>query len=525
MDIANLHYFNKSDSAKIINSIKSERQRLINLLMLDCGLRVSEAVSLRYDNFDFKNKTLIVKSLKKRSEKPVYRSIPLSDRLYSQLADYVYKRKNVQPETFLFPGSNDDRHVTRFAVNRYLNRLATREHIHHLHPHALRHSFATQHLSEGTPLENIKTMLGHSSYNTTLIYAHIPEQILRQNIDNVTTAKPPLFTRMVRMLNPKPQKAINISFHSGNVSIGRNDEMETIVQNLARGINTLVLGTIGVGKSHLLRQVQAAVANAGENQNHSSNSLQTLQPLYPKVLKFDDIGNIKTSLANMLLYLYNNDKETIFNLIYKDFDKSKAIERITRESTKNLCNQIKKITQKHEYIIMVDTLDDITNKAVRVLEELKDHFIIIGAAREVKVDKSSFLWNFDIVRLKPLPRTQAIELIYRLSSNLQVDDFDLFKNHIYEQTNGNPRAIYEICDRYHKEPVLSTARIRAIRHTGAIPEVDCTLIILIFLAVVACLRYLNHEVENNSMRLIGGAAMVLLIISRYFMKSTKKKFI
>jgi site-specific recombinase XerD len=42
-----------------------------------------------------------------------------------------------------------------------------------LHPHALRHSFATHHLSAGSSLAEIKTMLGHQNFNTTLIYAEI----------------------------------------------------------------------------------------------------------------------------------------------------------------------------------------------------------------------------------------------------------------------------------------------------------------------------------------------------------------
>jgi site-specific recombinase XerD len=44
-----------------------------------------------------------------------------------------------------------------------------------LHPHALRHSFATHHLSAGSSLAEIKTMLGHQNFNTTLIYAETEE--------------------------------------------------------------------------------------------------------------------------------------------------------------------------------------------------------------------------------------------------------------------------------------------------------------------------------------------------------------
>jgi integrase len=51
-----------------------------------------------------------------------------------------------------------------------------------LHPHALRHSFATHHLSAGSSLAEIKTMLGHQNFNTTLIYAEIPTEELRHRV-------------------------------------------------------------------------------------------------------------------------------------------------------------------------------------------------------------------------------------------------------------------------------------------------------------------------------------------------------
>ena len=491
--------------------------------MLDCGLRVSETVSLRYENFNFKNKCLTVKSLKKRG-KTNYRIVPLSDRLYAALADFVAARKNIKPSDFLFNGQKEEAHLTRFAVNKYLSRTAQRENISNLHPHALRHSFATQHIASGTPLENIKTMLGHGSYNTTLIYAHIPQEILRKNIEAVSNAKPSFFRRLIStFIPPKAAPRINISFHAGNLSIGRNNELDALFKNVTAGVNTLVLGSIGSGKSHLLRQLQSNITTVPNVP--SVPAVPTISTQQTKILKFDDVANIKQSLANLLLFLYNNDKQKVFDVVYPDFDKSKFAERITRDSVRSLCNQIIRITAKREYILLIDSLDNITAKAVQTLEYLKDHFVIVAAAREIKMDKSSFLWNFDMMKLKNLPRPQALDLIHRLSYNLQVDDFDLFKNHIYEQTDGNPRAIYEMCDRYQKEPVLSVARIRAVRHVGAVPELDCTVIVLIFLACIACLRYLNHEVENGSFRFIGGVALVLLIISRYFVKAAKRKFV
>ncbi|MDG2275323.1 MAG: site-specific integrase, partial [Flavobacteriaceae bacterium] len=85
-----IKFLNKTQSEKLLETIKLQRHKIIVLLMLDCGLRVSETITLRYSNFDFKNKLVVVESLKKRS-KSLKRKVPLSNRLYQELAKYLSK--------------------------------------------------------------------------------------------------------------------------------------------------------------------------------------------------------------------------------------------------------------------------------------------------------------------------------------------------------------------------------------------------------------------------------------------------
>ena len=224
----------------------------------------------------------------------------------------------------------------------------------------------------------------------------------------------------------------------------------------------------------------------------------------------------------MLLYILKTDQQGVYNFLFPGFDYSRALQHISRDTVQNIANRIVEITPRKYYTLLIDNVDAVTPKAAKVLEIFKDHFTIITGAREVSVKRSSFLWNFDIIRLKELDRDNSMKLIQALSTGIQVQDYNLFRNHIYEQTNGNPRAIYEIIDRYKKEPVISNQVVRQIRHTGALSEIDCSFAILLFLACVACLRYLNHEVENASFRVIGGIGLVLLFLSRYVFRFTRK---
>ncbi len=502
IDNREIHFLDKKHCNLLIDNVSNIRHKLIILLLLDCGLRVSEAVSLRLNNFDFKKRTLRVQSLKKRQDKS-YRVIPLSTRLYNCMAEYLYKQK-LNNDDYLFSGLNGNDHMRRETVNRFLDRYKYKLNIPNLHPHALRHTCATQHLANGTPLENIKELLGHKKYDTTLIYAHIPEEILRNNISKVTEGPKSIFHRLWYWLFPQPHKIINVNTSLSQLpTIGREKESEQITNYINRDINTLILGDIGTGKSHLL-----SVASPEK-----------------VVLKLDDTENIKKSLVYLLLYLLDNDKEAFKNLIFNDLPLDKIRVKLNRESVKNLCEEIKKLTEPKEYILMIDSLDKVTPKAIKVLEELKDQFTILGAAREIPINKTSFLWNFEIVRLKPLERRDALDLIHKLSYDLDIEDYELFRNHVFEQSNGNPRVIYELIDRYRKEPIISNEVVREIRHFGSLREFDMSIIVIIFIASLALLRYLSREVDNESYRFIGGAAMILLIVSRYFFSYSKRKLL
>ena len=211
--------------------------------------------------------------------------------------------------------------------------------------------------------------------------------------------------------------------------------------------------------------------------------------------------------------------------MYGDIDHDKMVLKMNRSSTKNLCDEIKKIVDDKEYILTIDRVDSITPGGVQFLEEIKDTFVIFCTARVVKLDRSSFMWNYDRLVLKPLSRTRSFELINKISYDLNAEDYDLLRNHVFEQSNGNPRVIFECIDRYRKEPVITNEVIREIRHTASLKEIDMTFIIFIGFGLMYLLRYMSKEVDNDSFRFIGGVALVLTLLSRQLLGFTKRKFL
>lgn len=74
----------------LLQHTQNPKHKACLLLMLDAGLKVSESVSLRYQDFDFKEKLIHVKPPSKKGQQ---RTIPISPRLYQTLAHYIQKQK------------------------------------------------------------------------------------------------------------------------------------------------------------------------------------------------------------------------------------------------------------------------------------------------------------------------------------------------------------------------------------------------------------------------------------------------
>jgi hypothetical protein len=505
VDDRDIHFLNANQANMLLKaSDKNIRQKVLLLLMLDAGLRVSEAVNIKLSDFDFRKRTITVFSLKKRN-KTKYRQVPLSERLFRALSEYIKTMRDVKPDNWLFPSPSkekENKHISRFAVNKYLSRKKKKLNIENLHPHALRHTFATSLVSEDTPINEVADLLGHESMNTTRIYTHIPTERLRKSVQRAANRHGDgrnWFSRLFARKLP----AVYIPPAGTGTVIGRNEELMKISDHINKGTNVCLIGLVGTGKKTLL------------------DSIQTEK----KILTFDDMSSIKKSLVFMLLYLYKNNMEAVQGVLLESFDLDKAEAKLSRQTVGTLCDEIKKVSSPKEYILKIRSMDNMTSSAMRTIELLKDHFVIITAAREVPVNKASFLWNFEKIKVGNLSRTHAFELIHKLSYDLEIGDYELYRNHILEQTAGNPRAIFEMVERYRREPVLIAETIRSVTHRGPLRDIDFSYVVIFFIASLAVFRYMTSEFDNPGLRVIGGMSMILLLLSRSIYSKTKRKYI
>lgn len=494
-------FLTRGQQEALLEVVDNPQHRLLILLMLDAGCRVTEARTRRWEDCDFRARTVKVDSLKKRkTAKSTARIIPMSERLYQAFDELL--RTGVSPKGFVFPGS-DNGHIGRSTVNMMLKRLAERApQVGDVHPHLLRHTFATNLSANGTELNDIRQLLGHEKHDTTLIYTHADPERLRQQIDAVAP-RPSFWQRLRKQLFPKRRTLINLVTPDTDFLIGRDKELKQIQGLISRGISVIITGPTGIGKTHLLQSL----------------NFQT------PTLVMDDCSDMKASLKAAILFVCG-DKETAAAQMFRTSDVKAVETKLSALSVANLVQTLKDVTKQHEYLLKIGHIDGITPKVVKVLEELKDHFTIITTARGIKMESASFAWSFEKVELPPLARPDSLRMVYRLISDCEVSDMDTVMTKVYETADGNPRKIRELCERLRREPFIdadTTTEITDSYLGRQVEEFDFSVILLVILGGFVLLRYYGRETGERDLQFIGAVIMLVMMFARSFFRANRRK--
>lgn len=149
------------------------RNRSILELLYSSGLRVSEAASLQLASVDFQNEILRVvgKGSKERVVPAGKPALKLLQRYIDTARPKLCAAAPGSPYVFV---SNHARKLDRERIWQIVKLAAVRAGIgKNIHPHSLRHSFASHLLAHGADLRVIQEMLGHANISTTEIYTHV----------------------------------------------------------------------------------------------------------------------------------------------------------------------------------------------------------------------------------------------------------------------------------------------------------------------------------------------------------------
>ena len=162
----------------LLNQNLTNLQRVIAELLYGCGLRVSELVNLKTNDYDLNSKFLECTGKGSKD-----RIVPMGKKAIKAIKeflperDYNMQKYNIQSKFLLI--NEHGKHVTRQEVYTFIHEQGKKLHK-SISPHTLRHTFATHLLENGADLRVVQELLGHSNVSTTQLYTHISKKRLKE---------------------------------------------------------------------------------------------------------------------------------------------------------------------------------------------------------------------------------------------------------------------------------------------------------------------------------------------------------
>jgi integrase/recombinase XerC len=162
------------------SSVLEIRDLAIFELCYSSGLRLSELTALNINDLDLLDQSLIVRHGKGNKS----RYLPIGSKAVNALQRWLYYRTAITMEELALFTSKQGKRLTQRSVQLRLEQWCKKKGLtEHVHPHMLRHSFASHLLESSQDLRAVQELLGHSNIGTTQIYTHLDFQHLASVYD------------------------------------------------------------------------------------------------------------------------------------------------------------------------------------------------------------------------------------------------------------------------------------------------------------------------------------------------------
>ena len=167
----------QEEVAQLIQAASTSFHRTLLMTLYATGARNAELTRLKFSDVDSKRMVIHIQGGKGRKD----RDVVLSPKLLEELREHWHRLRR-KPRVWLFPGDHDhcaDHPIDTKTVWHACQRAAQRAGIQKgVHPHTLRHCFATHLLEAGADLRTIQILLGHNDLKETTRYLHLSQRHL-----------------------------------------------------------------------------------------------------------------------------------------------------------------------------------------------------------------------------------------------------------------------------------------------------------------------------------------------------------
>jgi integrase/recombinase XerD len=158
----------KEETQLLFSTLSNKKHLLMITLMYSAGLRVNELVHLKVQDFQLDKNFGWVREGKGGKD----RLFIIAKRMKHDLVEWI-KENNLLEKNWLFRGRGKT-HITTRTIQAIVKQMKKKAKLSkNVHPHTLRHSFATHLIENDYAITDVQSLLGHSSPETTMMYTHM----------------------------------------------------------------------------------------------------------------------------------------------------------------------------------------------------------------------------------------------------------------------------------------------------------------------------------------------------------------
>lgn len=179
-------FFYEDELNSLFSSLNQEtpmdlRDTALLEVLYASGIRISECCTIQMHDVDFSLGTILVHGKGKKD-----RYVPFGQYAHAALIEYIQKARTPimsskeKSHPYLFISKRGDAlsvRGARYVLSEIMKKAAIKGNI---HPHMLRHSFATHLLNNGADLRTVQELLGHSKITSTQVYTHVSKDRLKE---------------------------------------------------------------------------------------------------------------------------------------------------------------------------------------------------------------------------------------------------------------------------------------------------------------------------------------------------------
>ncbi len=490
-------HLNINETNALLNAIDDLRDRAIIVLFLNTGVFLKELVDLKNTSINWKTKILAISGNRQRQ-------IPLNDFAFEALARWSKERPDVRCPNFFITTKGKVKQLSDRAVDKLIRKYADQAGIKRkVNAQILRNTFAVRLFSQEISLDKARAILGITDPQSINRYLQASKNPTKPaDLSTEALAKVDTRSKIERMISytfmrPKPKQARAITHIKGpiipnpeEVIFGRDHAVAEIKASISKKQPVLLMGPLGVGKTHLLKHIcritgpnAIYISSPSPTKNMLSLICDKLNPDWKKQLK------TRSSSKDILDYIKRNR------------------DSLPRAESRGL-SQVP--------LLIIDNLNNLKISDVDILITLLENFAIIASTETLLPRLKQIWWKFKQIELKPLSKEATKELIKYLTQNLSISDYELLETRIISFSNDLPLAVVDMVHQISHKPVVNRDAIREVYHEAGITYRDWTFAIIVLWGIAIMFRFVALGTHSFEGYILAGFGMAFLAVMRFF---------